>query len=77
MERTTQKKPTQEKAILEHLRKFGTITPLEALKICGSFRLSGRIFNLRKQGYRIATETETDGAGKYWARYRLLENKGA
>ena len=45
-------------AILEHLKKGLSITPLEALNRFGCFRLSARIHDLRhKQGYdNIVTE---------------------
>ena len=49
---------TQCAAILEHLKKGLSITPLEALNLCGCFRLAARIHDLRhKQGYdNIVTE---------------------
>lgn len=35
-------------AVLEHLKKYKKITPLEALKEYGSMRLGAIIFDLRK-----------------------------
>lgn len=66
-------KTTQCKQILEYMRKHGSITPLEALEYCGSFRLSARIKNLRDAGYSIDTVNETKN-GKTYARYILEEN---
>lgn len=59
-------------AILEHLKKGLSITPLEALNRFGCFRLSARIHDLRhKQGYDIMTERVLTSSGKYVAQYRL------
>ena len=63
---------TQCSAILEHLKKGLSITPLEALNRLGFFRLSARIHDLRhKQGYDIMTERVLTSNGKYVAQYRL------
>jgi len=48
--------PTQEHIILKHLKRHKSITPLEALRLCGCFRLSARIFQLREAGFDIQTE---------------------
>lgn len=67
---------SQEKQILKYLKthKKG-ITPLDALRLFGCMRLSGRIFNLREEGHDIRTEIETveyeDGSKKCFARYYL------
>lgn len=37
---------SQNKAILQHLQKGHSITPLEALHLYGCFRLSARIYDL-------------------------------
>ena len=47
------KRPTQANKILFHLKKGYSITPLEALKLFGSFRLGARIYELKKRGYLI------------------------
>ena len=43
---------TQCEMILDHLKTFGSITPLEALHEYGCFRLAARIADLRDRGYR-------------------------
>ena len=43
----------QKEAVLYHLKQFQTITSLEAIKEYGATRLSGIIFQLRKDGYNI------------------------
>ncbi|MBQ1819186.1 MAG: hypothetical protein II120_03210 [Bacteroidales bacterium] len=60
-------------AILEHLKKGLSITPIEALSLCGCFRLAARIHDLRhKQGFdNIVTERVLTRSGKYVAQYRL------
>ena len=55
---------TQQERILEHLKKYGSITPLEALSIYGIYRLSVPIWRLRKQGYPIIT-VEMEGVNKF------------
>lgn len=41
------KRPSQKMQILEHLRLYGHITPLEALTKYGCFRLGARIWELK------------------------------
>lgn len=41
---------TQKELILDHLRNFGTLEPLEALREYGIYRLGARISELRSQG---------------------------
>jgi len=53
---------THNKLILSHIKTFKTITPMEALKFFGCYRLAARIFDLREAGHKITTtrfETET------------------
>lgn len=52
---TTTKKITKTSMVLDHLKKHGTITSMEAIENYGATRLSAIIFNLRKQGYNIDT----------------------
>lgn len=49
-------KKTKEMKVLKYLKRYRNINPLEALKFCGSMRLSAVIYNLKKQGYRFKTE---------------------
>ncbi len=49
-------KNTQKQFILRHLQQFGFIEPLTALREYGCYRLGAVIFNLRAEGYNIATE---------------------
>ena len=71
-------KKSQNEMILKYLQTHKTgITPLQALNKFGCFRLSGRIYELRDQGYKIITNmvdiTTSDGDTKSVAQYRLVE----
>lgn len=50
------KTDSQNAKILKHLKKHGSITPLEALTKYGCFRLSARIYQLKSLGFSIKTE---------------------
>ena len=58
----------QRDAILWHLERRGSITPIEALNELGCFRLAARIEELRRAGHSIRTTIEKR-RGKRWARY--------
>lgn len=62
---------TQANAILKHMQDGNGITPMDALELCGCFRLSARIADLKKRGYEIITEKVKVDSGKYVARYHL------
>lgn len=47
---------TQKRLILEHLKRFGSIEPMTALREYGCYRLSGRISELRSEGVNIRTD---------------------
>lgn len=47
----------QTDVILQHLEKYGSITPLEALNRYGIMRLASRISDLKKDGVLIGSET--------------------
>lgn len=61
---------TQSQKILAYLAEGHRLTPLEALRLFGCFRLSGRIYDLKKQGHNIVPEM-VEVNGKRVARYRL------
>jgi hypothetical protein len=66
---------SQNTRILALLRQAGEqgITPLDGLQVAGSFRLAARIYDLRKQGYRIKASTFRTESGADVARYVLDE----
>lgn len=47
---------TQCKKIHEYMKKYGSITSLEAFRDIGCTRLSARIHDLREQGVKIDSE---------------------
>lgn len=62
----------QTKEIIEYMRIHGSITPIDALNVCGCFRLAARISDLKKQGHKIEMVME-ERNGKRFARYYLVE----
>ena len=46
---------SQNKQILAHLRSGRSLNPLQALEHFGCFRLSARIYDLKKSGIEIET----------------------
>ena len=48
-------KTSQKTRIKEHLRFYGSISPLEALNLFGCMRLSQRIRELKDEGLEITT----------------------
>lgn len=66
---------TKESKVLKYLKEVGSITPMEALNRCGSFRLSAVIYNLKKAGYKFNTErvrVKTRDGFSYVAKYTLV-----
>jgi len=68
---------SQTEKILRHMERYGSITPLDALREYGIMRLASRICDIKKAGIHVITETETsknrDGEPVRYARYRLEE----
>lgn len=69
------KTKAQTEEILNHLQSGRSITPLEALEKYGCFRLGGRIYDLKQQGYEIVTNMVTKN-GKRFAEYRMEQADG-
>lgn len=71
-------KPTQCDMILNYMKRFGSINPLEALSDIGCMRLASRISDLRHKGYPIISERVTYntrlGETKHFNKYRLKED---
>lgn len=63
---------SQTDLILDHLQAGKPITPLQALRLWGCFRLAARIADLRERGYEIASERVETQHGKRVAMYRLM-----
>lgn len=69
---------TQTERVIKHLKEYGSITPLEAIKEYGITRLGARIWDLRDLEYDIETQTETSknrfGDNTSYAKYVLKED---
>lgn len=55
---------TQQDRILNYIRDFGSISPLEAFRDLGCMRLAAQIFELQKKGYKFDHIMQT-GANRY------------
>lgn len=62
---------SQKAAILEHMRRKGSITPLLALRLYGAFRLAARIDDLKRDGWHI-NSVMCSRRGKRYAAYSLI-----
>jgi hypothetical protein len=61
---------SQEEKILNHMKRYGSITPMTALEKYGCFRLAARIAEIR-QVHKVDTEIVQKGR-KRFAKYRLV-----
>ena len=51
---------TQCERVLQYMRDFGSITPLDAMRDLAVMRLASRVSDLRKMGYAIKKESRTE-----------------
>ena len=65
---------SQIQKIFNHLKHYGSITPIQALNKYGSLRLASRILELRGMGHQIETEM-IEREGKRFARYRYARGE--
>ena len=72
---------TQCQKVLEYMKQFGSITPLEAMQDIGCMRLASRIADLKDQGYSIGKRMKSSknryGKNVSFAEYYLEEGKNA
>ena len=73
-------RPTQNERILDYIKRFGSITQLEALQDLGVMRLASRISDMRSKGYPIISETAVVknrfGEDCHIKRYRIGSSNG-
>lgn len=74
------KKKNKTSEVLEHLRKYGSISSIEAIRLYGATRLSAIIYNLRHNyGLNIITQdipfTDRYGTNSDYGKYILVEDK--
>lgn len=69
-------KETGKEKILNYLKQNKKITQLQALNLFWDWRLSAKIYQLKKEGYNIKSEQikvkKSDGSYGYVAQYTLL-----
>lgn len=69
---------SQKQEILHHLLSGKPITPIQALRDYGCFRLGARIYDLRDDGYMIERELTVDpDSGKRFATYWMSQEERA
>ena len=70
---------TQCEKILQYMKQYGSINPMQALQDIGCFRLASRISDLRKQDYQIISKRVNYktrlGEAKHFNEYSLKEDK--
>ena len=69
------KTPSQEKAILAHLKSGKTLTPLQAYILFGCLRLGARIYDLRKKHTITSTMVKVGRRGRRVAEYKMRVKK--
>lgn len=70
-------KMSQNQTVLNHMEKYGSITPRDAYELYGIMRLGARIDNLKHMGHKINSRLEycenRFGDRVRYARYTLGE----
>lgn len=66
------KKESKKSKVLNYLRSGKSITPLEALRKFGSFRLADIIFTLKQEGLKIKSELVFKKEVRY-SKYTLIK----
>lgn len=68
-------KPTQAQDVLDYMKNHGSISIREAIYDLGITRLASRIYELKRKGVQIKSETETvkarNGRTTFVSRYSL------
>jgi hypothetical protein len=62
---------SQNQMILQHLMDGRALTPIDALNEYGCFRLAGRVYELKKEGWPISCERKAMKNGKVVGVYSL------
>ena len=65
----TKTKQSQNTLIKNYLISGGTLTAIDALRNFGCFRLSGRIYDLKREGLNINSRTVHSLDGKNFSEY--------
>lgn len=65
---------TQQQMILDHIEKYGSITPFEAFSGYGITKLATRVSELRRDGHQI-TKVMEEGRNRYGQPCRYMRYK--
>ncbi|MFA5715179.1 MAG: helix-turn-helix domain-containing protein [Candidatus Paceibacterota bacterium] len=65
---------SQNKQVLTWLKSGQSLTNFQAASYFSIYRLSARIYDLRKRGNNIKSELEFDGS-KHWSRYFMKKSE--
>lgn len=69
------KRPTQKDRILDHIKRYGSITPMDAYYFLGITKLATRVSEMRREGieFNIIIEHGINQVGvpMHYARYSL------
>ena len=72
-------KITQCQRIVDYMRRFGSISTLEAFNDLGVARLASRIHDLKEQGFNITSETKSTknryGEKVHFKVYKLINSE--
>ena len=68
------KKMTQKQAILNDLGAGLHITPMDALKEHGCFRLAAVVCDLKKDGYNIVKKNDGNKYATYYIKFSFTDN---
>lgn len=67
---------SQKQQVLDYLRSHDEVTPQDALRDLGIFRLAARVHELRREGYAISMR-ESAEKGERYAIYSLVREGAA
>ena len=71
-------RPTQVDRVLRYLKEYGSISTWEAFQELGIVRLSARIFEIKKRGYKVKAEPikakNRFGENIRYFKYSLIED---
>lgn len=66
-------KMTQKAKVLDYIKKHGSITSREMMSVLWINSPRDIIYELKKDGYKFATEDIRTPSGTYFRRYRITE----
>lgn len=69
-------KPSQKETVLNHLKRKGSLTSVEAEAVYRIRRLASRIDELRQDGHPIKSVFRKDPTGQRYVRYVLEQKNG-